>query len=234
MCGDESIVPHKGLFLFRQFIPRKPHTTGVKLYLLCDAQDRYIWHVYLYHGAMPRDNPPPPATYAGHYTPVEIVQMWHDVAPKDRVLVADTYFGSYGTASSLAARSRPFLMLIPKSADLAEQGSRGLQLGKANTVVHKEDGYALSIFKSPKVGKKAALLCPWSPYATMARMYGGSVGIAYSALWPTTAHLHQALMCATSCACSIGSSACSQSGGRPSTACCCAWHPPMRSPRAKR
>ena len=39
VCGDESIVPHKGLFLSRQFIPRKPHTTGVKLYLLCDAQD---------------------------------------------------------------------------------------------------------------------------------------------------------------------------------------------------
>ena len=44
ICRDESIVPHKGLFLFRQFIPRKPHTTGVKLYLVCDAQDRYVWH----------------------------------------------------------------------------------------------------------------------------------------------------------------------------------------------
>ena len=160
VCGDESIVPHKGLFLFRQFIPRKPHTTGVKLYLLCDAQDRYIWHVYLYRGAMPRDNPPPPTTYAGHYTPTEIVQLWHDVAPSNRVLVADTYFGSHGTARSLAAQSRPFLMLIPKSADLVEQGGKGLHPGKVNTVVHKEDGYALSIFKSPKVGKKAARAVP--------------------------------------------------------------------------
>ena len=160
VCGDESIVPHKGLFLFRQFIPRKPHTSGVKLYLLCDAQDRYIWHVYLYRGAMPRDNPPPPSTYAGHYTPLEIVQLWNDVAPSNRVLVADTYFGSHGTPRSLAAQSRPFLMLIPKSADLVEQGRKGLQPGKLNTVVHKEDGYALSIFKSPKVGKKAARAVP--------------------------------------------------------------------------
>ena len=160
VCGDESIVPHKGLFLFRQFIPRKPHTTGLKLYLLCDAQDRYIWHVYLYRGAMPRDKPPPPTTYAGHYTPAEIVQLWHDVAPSNRVLVADTYFGSHGTARSLAAQSRPFLMLIPKSADLVEQGGKGLHPGKVNTVVHKEDGYALSIFKSPKVGKKAARAVP--------------------------------------------------------------------------
>ena len=152
VCGDESIVPHKGLSLFRQFMPRKLHTTGLKLYVLCDAKDRYIWHVYLYRGAMPRDNPPPPTTYAGDYTPVEIVQLWHDVAPIDRVLVADTYFGSHGTARSLAAQSRPFLMLIPKSANLVEQGSKGLKTGKVNTVVHKEDAYALSIFKSTKVG----------------------------------------------------------------------------------
>ena len=59
------------------------------------------------------------------------------------------------------------------------------------------------------------MLCRWSPNATMAPMCGGSVGIAYPALWPTTAHLHQALMRATSYACSIGRSAGSQCGGRP-------------------
>ena len=32
VCGDETVVPHKGLFVIRQFIPRKPHSTGVKLY----------------------------------------------------------------------------------------------------------------------------------------------------------------------------------------------------------
>ena len=51
-------------------------------------------------------------------------------------------------------------MLIPKSAGLVEQGGKGLRPGKVNTVVHKEDGYVLSIFKSPKVGKKAACAVP--------------------------------------------------------------------------
>ena len=37
VCGDETMVPHKGLFVIRQFIPRKPHSTGVKLYALCDV-----------------------------------------------------------------------------------------------------------------------------------------------------------------------------------------------------
>ena len=53
--------------------------------------------------------------------------------------MADTYFVSHGIARSLVAQSRPFLMLIPKSADLVEQESKGLQPGKVNTVVHKEE-----------------------------------------------------------------------------------------------
>ena len=48
LCLDEMVVPHTGLFVIRQFIPRKPHSRGVKLYAVCDAQSHYIWHVYLY------------------------------------------------------------------------------------------------------------------------------------------------------------------------------------------
>ena len=141
--------------MFGQFIPRKPHTTGVRLYLPCD-----VWHLHLYGGAKPRDNPPAPTTYAGHYTLVEIVQLWHDLASPGRVLVVDTYFGSHGTARSLAPQPRPFLMLVPKSSQFVEKGSRVLPLGKVNTVVHRDDGYALSIFKSPKVGKKPPGVVP--------------------------------------------------------------------------
>ena len=37
--GTETIVPHKGKRAgpLRQFIPRKPHSTGVKLYVVVDA-----------------------------------------------------------------------------------------------------------------------------------------------------------------------------------------------------
>ena len=38
-CGDESVVPHKGIRAgrLRMFIARKPHPTGIKLYCLADA-----------------------------------------------------------------------------------------------------------------------------------------------------------------------------------------------------
>ena len=41
------------------------------------------------------------------------------------------------------------------------------------------------------------MLYPWSPIATTALVCCGRADIAYPALWPTTAHVHQALMCAT-------------------------------------
>ena len=42
--GDETMVPHKGKRAgpLRQFIPRKPHSTGVKLHMLADAVHPFV------------------------------------------------------------------------------------------------------------------------------------------------------------------------------------------------
>ena len=159
VCGDETVVPHKGLFVIRQFIPRKPHPTGVKLYALCDAQSHYIWHVYLYRGAAPRVGPESRSRFAGHYNAFEIVQLWNDVTPPGKVLVADSFFGSHDAAAMLSAQERPFLMLTSTSA-LVQDGNVGLDPGDVNTVVHKEHRYALSVYKNPKVGRKPAKVVP--------------------------------------------------------------------------
>ena len=43
-CGDESVVPHKGMLAgpLKMFIARKPHPTGIKLYCLVDATWGYV------------------------------------------------------------------------------------------------------------------------------------------------------------------------------------------------
>ena len=53
VAGDESICPHTGQYAgpLRQFIPRKPHSTGIKLYSLADGANAYVINVYLYTGA---------------------------------------------------------------------------------------------------------------------------------------------------------------------------------------
>ena len=99
VCRDETVVPHKGLFVIRQFIPRKPHSTGVKLYALCDTQSHYIWHVYLYRGAASHVVLESGGRFAGHYNAFEIVQLWNDETPRGKVLVADSFFGSHDAAA---------------------------------------------------------------------------------------------------------------------------------------
>ena len=53
----------------------------------------------------------------------------------------------------------PFLMLTATSP-LLQDGDIRLNAGYVNTVVHKEHWYALSVYKNPKVGCKAAKVVP--------------------------------------------------------------------------
>ena len=52
VCGNEAVVPHTGSnwHELRQYIARKPHSTGIKVYVLCDNTYGYVFDVYLYTG----------------------------------------------------------------------------------------------------------------------------------------------------------------------------------------
>ena len=114
---------------------------------MCDAQHHYTWHVYLYRGAAPRVGLEPRSRFSGHYIAFEIVQLWNDEAPLGKVLVADSYFGSCD--AMLNAQQWPFLMLTATS-DLVQDGNIGSNPWCVNTLVHKDDGYALSVYKTPR------------------------------------------------------------------------------------
>jgi hypothetical protein len=47
-CVDETIVPFRGRFIMRQYMPQKTHKYGIKL-LLC-ADNGYTWNIKLYCG----------------------------------------------------------------------------------------------------------------------------------------------------------------------------------------
>ena len=71
------------------------------------------------------------------------MQLWNDEAPKGKVLVGDSFFGSPDAAAMLCAMGRPFLMLAATSP-LVQDGNVGLNPGCMNTVVHEKHKYALS------------------------------------------------------------------------------------------
>ena len=92
-CGDESVVPHKGLVAgpLKMYIARKPHPTGMKLYCLADATWGYVVGMYLYTGA--RGTPRRYGTAAGNFDAKNIMKLWASLLPEGTVLCADCFFG---------------------------------------------------------------------------------------------------------------------------------------------
>ena len=55
LCIDESLLLWKGRLLFKQYIPNKRNRFGIKLFVLCDCQTRYILQFVVYAGKNPGD-----------------------------------------------------------------------------------------------------------------------------------------------------------------------------------
>lgn len=53
---DESMIPFRGRLLFRQYLPKKSHKYGVKLFKLCD-KSAYTYHVKIYAGKGSNNTP---------------------------------------------------------------------------------------------------------------------------------------------------------------------------------
>ena len=56
LCIDESLLLWKGRLFFKQYIPKKRNRFGIKLFLLCDCETRYILRFFIYTG---KDNAAP-------------------------------------------------------------------------------------------------------------------------------------------------------------------------------
>ena len=160
-CGDETIVPFKGKRAgnLRQFVPRKPHSTGLKLYCLADSVNSYTVDVYLYtgrRGALRRAS-----WAAGNLSPSGVVYRWAEQLPAGTTLVADSYFGTMEVAKKLAADRIPFLLLTKRNTQGVAALGASTAPGHMRTVVIKRGGFALGVFKNPKVGQKAARVVPF-------------------------------------------------------------------------
>ena len=47
---DESLLLSKGRLFFKQYIPKKRNRFGIKLFLLCNCETRYILRFFIYTG----------------------------------------------------------------------------------------------------------------------------------------------------------------------------------------
>ena len=154
VCGDEAIVPHTGSNWHGlvQCIACKPHSTGIKLYVLCDNTYSYVFYVFLYTGRRGRIRQT--GTCAGNLDAKGIVWWWALQVPRETVLVADSFFGSHGLAEYFASVNRPFLMLSKrnKKDEALTHAKQRLAEGQVACGVIKAHGYELVVFKNPEVG----------------------------------------------------------------------------------
>ena len=158
--GDETIVPFKGKRAgqLRQFVPRKPHSTGLKLYCLADSVHAYTTSVYLYTGR--RGIMRHASSASGRNTPAEMMHRWADELPEGTTIIADSFFGTLSVAAGLHARGIPFLLLTKRNTPGVQALGAGSRPGEARTTVTPE-GYHLGTYRNPKVGGKAARLVPF-------------------------------------------------------------------------
>lgn len=54
---DERLAPFRGRCSFIQYMPAKPAKYGIKVWLCCDAESRYIYNAQVYMG---KDTPTTP------------------------------------------------------------------------------------------------------------------------------------------------------------------------------
>ena len=131
VCGDEAIVPHSGgrCLGLRQYIGRKPRSTGIKLDVLADNGGSYVFDVYLYTGR--RGKVHRFGSCCGKYDAQGMMRLWARMIPQSTVLCADSFFGSHGLAEEFAAQRRPVLMLskcdkrdagLTRAAALTQEG----------------------------------------------------------------------------------------------------------------
>lgn len=159
MAGDEMLVPFKGHSAgpIRQYIPRKPHNTGIKLYALVDSMNIFCIDLYLYTSTAVIEHP---TSHSGALGPRGIVQHWHAHLPPKVVLLCDSFFGTHASAEFCSVFRRPFVFLVKRDAQCVSDTPPTLPSGHMVSCTFVEYKYSLHVYKNPAVGSKAPRLVP--------------------------------------------------------------------------
>ena len=68
---DQSMISYKGRLSFLQYMPKKPHTWGIKAWVLSESKSGYTWNFQLYTG---KNNTRKDATPLSTHVVMELTQ----------------------------------------------------------------------------------------------------------------------------------------------------------------
>ena len=139
VCGDEALLPHTGgrSIGLRQYGARKPHSTGIKLYFLCDNTHGNLLDIYLYTGRCGRLRRY--GSCNGNLGAKGLVFFWAMQIPDTTALCCDSFFGGPNMARELAGKDWLFLLLTKrdKPDETLNEAQRATKEGQAARAVVK-------------------------------------------------------------------------------------------------
>ena len=90
LCIDESLMLWKGRLAFRQYIPFKRHRFGVKLFLLCDCETKFVLDFIVYTGSDTEIDVTPDIGISGSI----VMTLMEKYLGKGHILYVDNWYSS--------------------------------------------------------------------------------------------------------------------------------------------
>ena len=90
LCIDESLMVWKGRLSFKQYIPSKRHRFGVKLFMLCDCDTKFVLSFIVYTGTDTEIDYHPEVAISGSV----VLTLMKNYLKKNHTLFIDNWFSS--------------------------------------------------------------------------------------------------------------------------------------------
>lgn len=105
VCIDETMIPFRGRLKIRQYLPKKRHKYGLKMYKLC-LEGGYTWNIKLYAGKESSMNT--------IHSEVVVMELITPLLDTGRTLVTDNFYTSVRLASKLTQRKTHLIGTLKK------------------------------------------------------------------------------------------------------------------------
>ncbi|XP_039298151.1 piggyBac transposable element-derived protein 4-like [Nilaparvata lugens] len=101
---DESIIALKAHTQLKQYMPKKHHRWGIKLWMLCDSIEHYCYNFFVYRGAKGNDKNIIRKQGLGHYVLMKLMGMGNLLNKGYHVFI-DNLFSSLKLAKELYSKN---------------------------------------------------------------------------------------------------------------------------------
>ena len=123
---DESMIPFKWRLKYKQYIPNKPHSWGIKAFVLADSKSGYTYHLRLYLGSE-TDSP------GYNHTESVVLTLLDGLLGKGHHLFTDRFYTSIPLLDKLTAENTSLTGTIQRNRRLLPPEIKGLKLKKGET-----------------------------------------------------------------------------------------------------